>query len=81
MNELENLREVATGRQLTMEEFEMTVGHSPIVQELMRRRRRWGGFRIWWLVRVCGGGVGYETERGRAIARDWAREGRESKRK
>ena len=38
MNELENLREVATGRQLTMEEFEMTVGHSPIVQELMRRQ-------------------------------------------
>ncbi|KAG4968960.1 WD repeat-containing protein 44 [Glycine soja] len=38
VNELENLREVATGRQLTMEEFEMTVGHSPIVQELMRRQ-------------------------------------------
>ena len=32
------LREVGTGRQLTMEEFEMTVGHSPIVQELMRRQ-------------------------------------------
>ncbi|MED6169159.1 hypothetical protein PIB30_018877 [Stylosanthes scabra] len=31
-------REVGTGRQLTMEEFEMTVGHSPIVQELMRRQ-------------------------------------------
>ncbi|RYR21122.1 hypothetical protein Ahy_B03g066382 isoform B [Arachis hypogaea] len=32
------LREVGTGRHLTMEEFEMTVGHSPIVQELMRRQ-------------------------------------------
>ncbi|CAN6461854.1 unnamed protein product [Victoria cruziana] len=31
------LKEVETGRQLTIEEFEMTVGHSPIVQELMRR--------------------------------------------
>ncbi|RDX87594.1 WD repeat-containing protein 44, partial [Mucuna pruriens] len=38
VSELEKLREVATGRQLTMEEFEMTVGHSPIVQELMRRQ-------------------------------------------
>ncbi|KAJ0733658.1 putative transcription factor WD40-like family [Helianthus annuus] len=32
-----NLKEVGTGKQLTMEEFEMCVGHSPIVQELMRR--------------------------------------------
>jgi WD40 repeat protein len=32
------LKEVGTGRQLTMEEFEMSVGHSPIVQELMRRQ-------------------------------------------
>ncbi|XP_058078023.1 uncharacterized protein LOC131226255 isoform X2 [Magnolia sinica] len=32
------LREVGTGRQLTREEFEMSVGHSPIVQELMRRQ-------------------------------------------
>ncbi|XP_022139460.1 WD repeat-containing protein 44 isoform X2 [Momordica charantia] len=32
------LKEVGTGRQLTMEEFEMCVGHSPIVQELMRRQ-------------------------------------------
>ncbi|CAJ1956934.1 unnamed protein product [Sphenostylis stenocarpa] len=38
VNDWENLREVATGRHLTMEEFEMTVGHSPIVQELMRRQ-------------------------------------------
>ncbi|WCJ32156.1 Transducin/WD40 repeat-like superfamily protein [Euphorbia peplus] len=32
------LKEVGTGRQLTMEEFEISVGHSPIVQELMRRQ-------------------------------------------
>ncbi|XP_038972858.1 WD repeat-containing protein 44-like [Phoenix dactylifera] len=32
------LREVGTGRQLTMEEFDMCVGLSPIVQELMRRQ-------------------------------------------
>nr|CAD1821093.1 unnamed protein product [Ananas comosus var. bracteatus] len=32
------VREVGTGRQLTMEEFEMCVGRSPIVQELMRRQ-------------------------------------------
>lgn len=32
------LKEVGTGRQLTMEEFDMCVGHSPIVQELMRRQ-------------------------------------------
>ncbi|WOL00035.1 WD repeat-containing protein 44-like [Canna indica] len=32
------LREVGTGRQLTMQEFEMCVGWSPIVQELMRRQ-------------------------------------------
>ncbi|CAH9088223.1 unnamed protein product [Cuscuta epithymum] len=31
-------KEVGTGRQLTMEEFEMCVGTSPIVQELMRRQ-------------------------------------------
>ncbi|XP_028783066.1 WD repeat-containing protein 44-like [Neltuma alba] len=35
---LDKLKEVGTGRQLTMEEFEMTVGHSPIVLELMRRQ-------------------------------------------
>ncbi|XP_061367270.1 uncharacterized protein LOC133310367 [Gastrolobium bilobum] len=35
----DKLREVETGRQFTMEEFQMTVvGHSPIVQELMRRQ-------------------------------------------
>ncbi|KAK1439590.1 hypothetical protein QVD17_05410 [Tagetes erecta] len=33
-----NLKEVGTGKHLTMEEFEMCVGHSPIVQELMRRQ-------------------------------------------
>ncbi|OVA00546.1 WD40 repeat [Macleaya cordata] len=32
------VREVGTDRQLTLEEFEMFVGHSPIVQELMRRQ-------------------------------------------
>uniref|UniRef100_A0A2P2K3Q3 WD-repeat protein n=1 Tax=Rhizophora mucronata TaxID=61149 RepID=A0A2P2K3Q3_RHIMU len=32
------LKEVGTGRQLTMEEFDMSIGHSPIVQELMRRQ-------------------------------------------
>ncbi|XP_044499454.1 WD repeat-containing protein 44-like [Mangifera indica] len=32
------VKEVETGRQLTMEEFEMSVGHSPLVQELMRRQ-------------------------------------------
>ncbi|KAI4374708.1 hypothetical protein MLD38_012671 [Melastoma candidum] len=32
------LKEVETGRQLTFEEFEISVGHSPIVQELMRRQ-------------------------------------------
>ncbi|KAK8964325.1 hypothetical protein KSP40_PGU016585 [Platanthera guangdongensis] len=34
----EKLREIGTGRQLTMEEFEMCAGRSPIVQELMRRQ-------------------------------------------
>lgn len=32
------IREIGTGRQLTMEEFEMCAGRSPIVQELMRRQ-------------------------------------------
>ncbi|KAF7079565.1 hypothetical protein CFC21_083778 [Triticum aestivum] len=32
------LREVGTGRQLTVEEFELFIGRSPIVQELMRRQ-------------------------------------------
>ncbi|XP_059283198.1 uncharacterized protein LOC132036826 [Lycium ferocissimum] len=35
---LKKVKEVGTGRQLTMEEFEMCVGTSPIVQELMRRQ-------------------------------------------
>ncbi|KAM0950147.1 putative transcription factor WD40-like family [Dioscorea sansibarensis] len=35
----DRVREVGTGRQLTMEEFEMCVGRSPIVQELMRRQQ------------------------------------------
>uniref|UniRef100_A0A0D9W7F3 Uncharacterized protein n=1 Tax=Leersia perrieri TaxID=77586 RepID=A0A0D9W7F3_9ORYZ len=32
------LREVGTGRRLTIEEFDLCVGRSPIVQELMRRQ-------------------------------------------
>ncbi|CAN4117718.1 unnamed protein product [Withania somnifera] len=32
------LKEVSTGKQLTMEEFDMCFGTSPIVQELMRRQ-------------------------------------------
>jgi WD40 repeat protein len=32
------VKEVSTGRQLTMEEFDSYVGQSPIVQELMRRQ-------------------------------------------
>lgn len=32
------VREVGTGKQFTMEEFEVCVGSSPIVQELMRRQ-------------------------------------------
>ncbi|KAF5190111.1 Wd repeat-containing protein [Thalictrum thalictroides] len=32
-----SLSDLQTGKQLTMEEFEKTVGHSPIVKELMRR--------------------------------------------
>ncbi|GJX33856.1 WD repeat-containing protein 44-like protein [Tanacetum coccineum] len=39
------VKEVETGRRLTMEEFEMCVGRSPIVQELMRREN----------VEACGG--------------------------
>ncbi|CAH8336165.1 unnamed protein product [Eruca vesicaria subsp. sativa] len=35
---LEKLKEVGTDRQLTLEEFEMCVGTSPIVLELMRRQ-------------------------------------------
>ncbi|GAA0174575.1 hypothetical protein LIER_27942 [Lithospermum erythrorhizon] len=34
------LKEVGTGRQLTMEEFDKSVGTSPIVQELMRRQSK-----------------------------------------
>ncbi|KAL6651621.1 hypothetical protein ACP70R_010546 [Stipagrostis hirtigluma subsp. patula] len=33
----EVVREVGTGRQLTLEEFELCIGRSPIVHELMRR--------------------------------------------
>ncbi|KFK38890.1 hypothetical protein AALP_AA3G174300 [Arabis alpina] len=34
----QKVKEVGTDTQMTMEEFEMCVGHSPIVQELMRRQ-------------------------------------------
>ncbi|KAI9116116.1 hypothetical protein K1719_013046 [Acacia pycnantha] len=33
-----SLNDIQTGKKLTMEEFEKSVGHSPIVKELMRRR-------------------------------------------
>ncbi|XP_047336240.1 WD repeat-containing protein 44-like [Impatiens glandulifera] len=33
------LSEVQTGKQLTMEEFEKSVGHCPVVKDLMRRKR------------------------------------------
>lgn len=36
---LNMLREVATGRELTLAEFEKVVGHSPITQEMKRRQR------------------------------------------
>ncbi|OWM88670.1 hypothetical protein CDL15_Pgr002437 [Punica granatum] len=39
------VKEVGTDRQLTLEEFDMTVGHSPIVQELMRRQHVEDGYR------------------------------------
>lgn len=34
------LSDIQTGKQLTMEEFEKSVGHSPMVKELMRRESR-----------------------------------------
>ncbi|XP_044968477.1 WD repeat-containing protein 44-like [Hordeum vulgare subsp. vulgare] len=39
----EVVREVGTGRQLTLEEFELCLGRSPIVHELMRRATTAGG--------------------------------------
>ncbi|XVE50333.1 hypothetical protein DITRI_Ditri01bG0153800 [Diplodiscus trichospermus] len=51
------LKEVGTGRQLTMEEFEMCVGHSPIVQELMRRQIVEEGNKDNAGLNVNGGGV------------------------
>ncbi|KAM0859454.1 hypothetical protein ACQ4PT_047185 [Festuca glaucescens] len=38
VREESGLREVGTGRQLTVEEFELFIGRSPLVQELMRRQ-------------------------------------------
>ncbi|XVF78183.1 hypothetical protein PTKIN_Ptkin14bG0109300 [Pterospermum kingtungense] len=52
------LKEVGTGRQLTMEEFEMCVGHSPIVQELMRRQNVEEGNKNNSDLNVNGAGVG-----------------------
>ncbi|XVE80185.1 hypothetical protein DITRI_Ditri14bG0119400 [Diplodiscus trichospermus] len=52
------LKEVGTGRQLTMEEFEMCVGHSPIVQELMRRQNVEEGSKDNADLNVNGRGVG-----------------------
>ncbi|OMP04679.1 hypothetical protein COLO4_09439 [Corchorus olitorius] len=52
------LKEVGTGRQLTMEEFEMSVGHSPIVQELMRRQNVEEGNKDNCDSNVNGGSVG-----------------------
>ena len=52
------LKEVGTGRQLTMEEFEMCVGHSPIVQELMRRQNVEKGNKDNMDSNVNGGGGG-----------------------
>lgn len=50
------LKEVGTGQQLTMEEFEMSVGHSPIVQELMRRQNVEEGNKDNLELNVNGGG-------------------------
>ncbi|XWS52034.1 hypothetical protein CRYUN_Cryun11dG0032600 [Craigia yunnanensis] len=52
------LKEVGTGKQLTMEEFEMCVGHSPIVQELMRRQNVEEGNKDNADLNVNGGDVG-----------------------
>ncbi|XP_038997582.1 WD repeat-containing protein 44-like [Hibiscus syriacus] len=52
------LKEVGTGRQLTMEEFEVCVGHSPIVQELMRRQNVEEGSKDNADLIFNGGGVG-----------------------
>ncbi|XP_030549783.2 uncharacterized protein LOC115754768 [Rhodamnia argentea] len=52
------LKEVGTGRQLTYEEFEISVGHSPIVQELMRRQNVEEGNKDHMDVNLIGGGAG-----------------------
>ncbi|XWS27978.1 hypothetical protein CRYUN_Cryun25bG0026700 [Craigia yunnanensis] len=52
------LKEVGTGKQLTMEEFEMCVGNSPIVQELMRRQNVEEGNKDNADLNVNGDGVG-----------------------
>ncbi|KAF8026151.1 hypothetical protein BT93_F2839 [Corymbia citriodora subsp. variegata] len=52
------LKEVGTGKQLTYEEFEISVGHSPIVQELMRRQHVEEGNKDHMDVNGNGGGAG-----------------------
>ncbi|KAK8545663.1 hypothetical protein V6N12_026493 [Hibiscus sabdariffa] len=52
------VKEVGTGRQLTMEEFQVCVGHSPIVQELMRRQNVEEGNKDNTNLIVNGGSVG-----------------------
>ncbi|XVF18917.1 hypothetical protein REPUB_Repub11eG0065000 [Reevesia pubescens] len=58
------LKEVGTGRQLTMEEFEMCVGHSPIVQELMRRQNVEEGNKDNADLNMNGGGVSKLKKKG-----------------
>ncbi|KAF7845505.1 WD repeat-containing protein 44-like [Senna tora] len=47
------LRDLQTGKGLTMEEFEKTVGHSPVVKELMSRDK---------VVRSSSDGLGYDRK-------------------
>ncbi|KAL7108730.1 hypothetical protein ACP275_06G131200 [Erythranthe tilingii] len=62
----EKIKEVGTGRQLTMEEFstEMCVGTSPIVQELMRRQNVEDGNKYGFSLRF-----GPPTIRGKSVRR------------
>ncbi|KAL4271216.1 hypothetical protein GQ457_13G003330 [Hibiscus cannabinus] len=58
------LKEVGTGRQLTMEEFEMCVGHSPIVHELLRRQNvEEGNNKNGADLDANGGGSGYDVSK------------------
>nr|GEU70444.1 hypothetical protein [Tanacetum cinerariifolium] len=58
-----NLKEVGTGRHLTMEEFEICVGHSPIVQELMRRQNVESGSEILGVDGSGSGGSGSKAKK------------------